>query len=196
MKNTQLNKGLQPKKMLVAGILGAVTLASTNPAFSRGYAQGPVVYEYAKVVNSTPIYETRYSEVPRQSCWMEEEVRYTPSRGQGRGLSTGTVLGGIIGAAVGNELGHEKRNKQVGAVAGAILGASIGRDVSAQGHRGHRTQTRHQVEKCNTVYDRTEEQVLTGYDVVYRYKGDTYHMQTPYRPGRKVKLKVQFEPVI
>ncbi len=192
----QISKKSNSTKVLAAGVLGAVSLMNINPAFSRGYADAPVFYEYAKVVESTPIYETRYSNTPRQSCWLEEEVRYTPSRSHGHGLSTGAVLGGIIGAAVGNELGHEKRNKQVGAVAGALLGASIGRDVSAKGHRGYRTQTRHQVEKCDTVYDRTKEQVITGYDVVYRYKGDTYHMQTPYRPGRRVKLKVQFEPVI
>ena len=107
-------------------------------------------------------------------------------------------MGGIIGAAVGNRLGHEKRNKQVGAVAGAVLGASIGRDITSSSHAnrhpGHRS--REQVEKCETIYDRSAEQVITGYDVVYRYKGDTYQMLMPYDPGHRVKLRVYFEPVI
>jgi uncharacterized protein YcfJ len=40
------------------------------------------------------------------------------------------------------------------------------------------------------------EQVVDGYDVTYRYRGKQYHLEMPYDPGERIKMRIQFTPVI
>lgn len=166
-------------------------------AFSTASVQaGEVVYDFAKVVDVDPITKTvRYSE-PRQECWQEEVVHYQPGRTH-HSSPTGAVLGGIIGAAIGNRVGHGKKNKKVGAVAGAMLGASIGHDVSrrhAHAEPGHRYTTTE--ERCETVRDYYEEERITGYQVTYKFRGNTYETRTKTHPGKKIKLRLNISPVL
>jgi len=144
-------------------------------------------YEYGRVLRAKPIYETRLTSVPRQSCWQEQVTHHS-----GDSSVTGTIVGGIIGAAVGHELGHKKRNKQIGAVAGAVLGSSIGYDLT----KGKRHKPVHSTrERCETVYEEHAEQVLAGYRVKYRYRGQIYRMRTDRHPGDRIKLKVSVAPL-
>jgi uncharacterized protein YcfJ len=135
-------------------------------------------YDYARVRSVSPIYETIEHRVPRQSNYRHSNDRHQRS-------ATPAILGTIIGAAIGNQLGHHKSNKRVGAVAGGILGASIGSDIGNK----HRYQNR------PTQYDIEYEERIVGYDVSYRYRGNTYHTTTREHPGKKIKLRLQFEPV-
>lgn len=135
-------------------------------------------YDYARVTSATPIYETIEHRVPRQ-------CRHRTVRDDRRQSATPAILGAIIGAAIGNELGHNKSNKRVGAVAGGILGGSIGSDIAKGGHKGHH---------CNQ-YDVEYEERVVGYDVDYRYRGNTYSTTTAQHPGKRIQLKLFFEPV-
>jgi len=151
----------------------------------RGHHDRHSEYVYGKVLRVKPIYETRISTHPSQTCW-NEPVSYRRSES-----ATGTILGGIIGAAVGHELGHKKRNKQVGAVAGAVLGSSIGHDISRrQGKEVHTTE-----QKCRTVYDETREEVVVGYRVKYRFNDRVYRTRLDYDPGDYIKLRQNITPV-
>jgi uncharacterized protein YcfJ len=40
------------------------------------------------------------------------------------------------------------------------------------------------------------EEVLEGYQVTYRYQGERYQIKMPYDPGKRIKLRIQIEPVI
>lgn len=193
---------------LLTSCLMALSLVSA-PAFAdhkdhqgRGHAhgkghghhkkhrQGPgTFYEYGRVLNAKPIYETRTTSVPRQSCWQEQVTHHSSQNSS----ATGTIVGGIIGAAVGHELGHKKRNKQIGAVAGAVLGSSIGYDLT-KGNQRHQPvhSTR---ERCETVYEEHSEQVVVGYHVKYRYNGQIYRTRTDRHPGDRIKLQVSVAPV-
>ncbi|MDX1695663.1 MAG: glycine zipper 2TM domain-containing protein [Ketobacteraceae bacterium] len=168
---------------LFAGLMAAV--------FSAGsLAETAVSYDYATVLNATPVTRIFTYQQPRQECWVE-----TVERGQHREYSaTGTLLGGVIGAAIGNKLGHKKRNKQMGAVAGALLGASIGNDISRRNAPRHGGYTE-QVEKCRTVQETIEEERVVAYDVTYRYRGKTYHTRTESDPGDSLKLRLSVTPV-
>ena len=139
-------------------------------------------YDYAKVSSVTPIIETIEHRVPRQcnhrSTYYKDNHR----------SATPMIIGTIIGAAIGNELGHKKSNQRVGAAVGGILGGSIGYDLSSK----HRSNNNH---RCDNYAIEYEERVV-GYDVQYRYRGATYRTTTKEHPGRRIQLKLNFEPVI
>lgn len=160
--------------------LGAFAGHEQDSRYNKGYSSVSTgqFYDYAKVNSVTPIYETIEHRVPR-------ECHYRQSSDNHRRSATPAILGGIIGAALGNELGHHKSNKRVGAVAGGILGASIGADIGKR-NNNHR--------ECNQ-YDIEYEERVVAYDVGYRYKGKNYHTTTRQHPGKKIQLKLRFEPV-
>ncbi|MGQ9425063.1 glycine zipper 2TM domain-containing protein [Gilvimarinus sp. F26214L] len=169
-------------------ITGIALLSCATAAFAdRPHTH----YDYAKVTDVRPIYESYTHKSPRRECWTET-VRYDRDRDTYRS-ATGTILGGVIGAAVGNELGHKKRNKQVGAVAGAVLGASIGRDVSNR-HRAPAGVEYRDVERCETRYDRHRERRVSGYDVRYRYRGQEHSTRMDHHPGKKIRVAVSVRP--
>lgn len=145
--------------------------------YNHSDAPSEQFYDYARVTSATPIYETIEHRVPRQ-------CRHRNLRNDRQPSATPAILGAIIGAAIGNELGHNKSNKRVGAVAGGILGGSIGSDIGKR-HKNHH---------CNQ-YDIEYEERVVGYDVDYRYRGNTYSMTTEEHPGKKIRLKLYFEPV-
>jgi hypothetical protein len=168
-------------------LLLSTLLLTTIMASSISQAEESVDYVYANVVDSRPMYETQYVEVPQENCWQEERpVRQPRSH-------TGTILGGIVGAAVGNQLGHGDTNKKVGAVAGALLGSSIGRDVSARSNNGGYAYR--QVEHCEQSSRRRETSYITGYRVTYRYHGELYNTVLGHDPGDRIKLRVAVTPV-
>ena len=51
-------------------------------------------------------------------------------------------------------------------------------------------------EHCKTRHEVSYEEVLDGYDVTYEYRGREYRLVMPYDPGRQIKMRVQFSPVI
>lgn len=149
--------------------------------------------DYAKVTHVTPIYESIAIEEPRQQCHYEERAVRHPHKS---GSATSTIVGALIGGAIGDRLGHNKSNKRVGAVAGAILGGSIARDLSHKNghksHHGHHTRTE---KVCHTSYTTRHEKQISGYDVSYHYRGQTYHTVMDYHPDDRIKVAVDVRPV-
>lgn len=141
------------------------------------HSQYESFYDYAKVKSVTPIVETIEHRTPTQ-CHYESKRRHRSA--------TPAILGSIIGAAIGNELGHKKSNKRVGAVAGGILGGAIGADIGRKHRAGG--------EYCDH-YQVDYEEVVVGYDVSYRYRGQTYYTTTNEHPGRRIQIRLKFEPV-
>lgn len=164
-------------------------------------------FDYARVTQADPLFETIEHRVPREECW-NEKVPYTPQSHANRRSShrnssaTPTIIGALIGGALGNELGHHKRNKQVGAVVGAVLGGSIGADVQRQKNRerdADRYDDSYDVayrneQRCKTYYDVETEQRLSGYQVSYSYNGHEYETVTDQHPGKKLRVRVGVSP--
>ena len=48
---------------------------------------------------------------------------------------------------------------------------------------------------CETVYETTEEMELEGYDVTYRYAGQTHTARMDHDPGRYLQVRVRVTPV-
>jgi uncharacterized protein YcfJ len=165
------------------GGMVVATLAAPVLAESR--------FDYAEVIESTPIYRTVEVSVPREECWTEEVVSQRRAHSQS---STPAILGTIIGGALGNAVGHDKSNKRVGTVVGAVLGHSIGRDIVAATSRGRVTQVE-TVRQCETVYDHHDEERLLGYQVRYRYHDKDYSVRMDDDPGEFVRVRVDVQPV-
>jgi len=178
------------KMILVKPLSAVLILFCSQLSFAGDHRSGKSHYDYARVTDVRPVYESVERRIPERDCWVETVAEHRPAYQS----ATGTILGGVIGAAVGNRLGHSKRNKQVGAVAGAVLGASIGRDISHR--RSDREDVSYRdVERCETRYRQVVDQRLLGYDVSYNYRGRSYHTFMDEHPGKRVRIAVSVHPV-
>jgi uncharacterized protein YcfJ len=172
-------------RLLCAALAGSAAAMFATPLLAESR------FDYAEVIDSTPIYRTVEVSVPREECWTEEVVSQRRAHSHS---STPAILGTIIGGALGNAVGHDKSNKRVGAVVGAVLGHSIGRDIVAANSRGRVTEVE-TVRQCETVYDHHEEERLLGYQVRYRYHDKDYSVRMDDDPGEFVRVRVDVQPV-
>ena len=179
-------------KPLTLAVAIALTLGSVTAQAGHRHHRGPA-YDWAKVVHVEPIFQQVSYRAPRESCWnepvrVEHRRRYNDSY-------TDEVLGAVIGASVGNALGHNSnsKNRKIKTVIGAALGASIGHDLGQRSYAGgHHYETQR---RCTVSHDVEYHDEITGYRVAYRYKGRTYHTRMQHRPGKRIKVRVDVEPV-
>lgn len=156
---------------------------------SKGWADRSVLE--VPVIASYPVYQTVVRQEPREQCHIQQ-VAKSSTKGQS---ATPAILGTIIGGALGNAVGSKKSNQRVGAVVGGVLGYSIGKDVGRRHAQRHGDVRYEEREACSTVYERVEEERLTGYDVSYAYGGQTYKTRMRRDPGSTVRVRVQVEPI-
>ena len=169
-------------------------LFAATPAFAE-YNRGTL--EEAVVLSAEPVYRTVRVNQPVEQCW-DEPVRVQSQQRSYRS-HTPKILGAVIGAAIGNRFG-KGGGRDVATVAGAILGGSIGRDAQAN-HRTHHGnyqgsggETVYE-QRCELVDQFRTEQKLDGYDVTYRYNGQTYNTYSEYDPGQTITVSVNVTPV-
>lgn len=168
-------------RILNTTLIAALLAASGAAHAGRGHGDGFTTR--AKVLASTPVYETINE--PRQECWTET-VGYE-TRTHREGGAGGAVLGAIAGGLIGSTVG--KGDGRVAAAAvGAATGAVVGDRVQQRGTRYESVPQ--QVERCQT-HDNFRE-VIAGYDVRYRFDGREYVTRLPYDPGRWLTLNVNF----
>ena len=175
------------KKLIPVVLLSALTMSSGAWAYKPEKNQQPHHYQYeqqyARVLSAEPIYETvRYTE-PERECYQRD----VPVRRQS---NAAVVVGSIIGGAIGHELGHHKSNKQVGAVVGAVLGGAIASDIQ----RNRETVTYRTENVCHVSEQTYYREVITGYNVTYKYHGRIYHTVTEEDPGKRIPIEVNVRP--
>ena len=190
---------------VASALLGSTLLigaaGSPSAALAGIGTSTSVSLDRAKVVAAEPVYRTVTHSVPVEQCTLVE----APVAAEPRYRSyTGPILGAGIGGAIGNAVGHSKTNKKVGTAVGAVLGGTIGRDIQRRaeqrraeqyGGYGHETARYGTREVCETVYETTEELELDGYDVTYRYAGQTHTTRMDHDPGRYLEVRVRVTPV-
>ena len=162
---------------LIAGAIALMTLSTAALADRPEYVSGR-----AQVLSSTPIYQ-QVNE-PRRECWTEtvdSEYRSEP-RSYG-----GALVGGVVGGLLGNTVGQGNGRTAATAV-GAVTGALVGDNISNNGRRGYSYSQPRQVERCQTRDN--YRQVVSGYNVVYRYRGRNRVTTLPYDPGRFIDVQV------
>lgn len=187
-QNTNITPNLAQRASKGAGKLAAIgglSLAMMIPAVSHAGSH----YDRARVLSAVPVYDTVSYSTPVEAC--RQQTVAVPRKQRG---ATAPILGAIIGGAIGNAVGHSKRNKQVGTVVGAVLGGSIGADVARNGRRHHDDVRYEAREICDTQYQTREEQVLSHYDVTYKYAGSTYQTRMDRDPGNSLRVRVRVSP--
>jgi len=184
------------KSTIAIAILVFATVATAGGK-DHGYKKHRLVsqqqrFEYARVVDVEPIYREVEVSSPVRECW-DEPVYST--RNNAPKSAAGILAGGLIGGIVGHQFGKGRGNKVATAI-GAVVGAHIGH----QAVNGHVDQAQSQVveyrEHCRVSQQVSYEEVLDGYDVTYKYRGQRYQIDMPYHPGKRIKMRIQFSPVI
>lgn len=151
-------------------------LAATNLAWADSAAS---FTDRAQVISSAPIYQ-QINE-PRRECWTETVSGYgNNERGYG-----GAVLGGLVGGLLGSTVG-QGNGRIAAAAVGAATGAMVGDKVASNNNGGY-NQPR-QVEHCANRDN--FRQVISGYNVAYRYQGRTMTAILPQDPGKFVDVNV------
>lgn len=160
----------------------AVTLALALlvPGLALGQSRNAdenVTYGYAQVLRATPVYEMVRVRVPEQRC--------PDSTGRDDGTG-GTVAGALVGGALGNQVGKGDGRK-ASTIAGAVIGGAIGRRID-------RNNSVAGAGRCRTVDVERDERRLTGYDVEYQYKGETYMSRLAADPGIRLRIRIAVSP--
>jgi uncharacterized protein YcfJ len=179
----------------------AVGLAFAGTSFAQGgYGGGRydnVRYDYARVVRVDPIVERmRHPVATRDVCYDEPVEVYQPGYVTRRHDNTGaTVLGALVGGALGNQVGKGDGRKAA-TIAGAVIGGSVGNNVARRNDRyddrvyhsgGYATAYER---RCETRTDYTRSNAVVGYDVTYRYRGDTFHTRLDHHPGNRLRVRI------
>lgn len=166
----------------------AIIFACTAGVFS---AQAGTFIDNARVRSAEPQYEN--VSVPREVCraeWVTEPQRF--SRGEPN--FGGVVLGGLVGGVVGNQVTRGQGGREAATALGALVGALAGDRIAARDNRYEPAQeARRQVTRCHTVSDM--QQRLTGYNVAYDYRGQTYTTLMRDNPGPSLQVRVSVDPV-
>lgn len=156
----------------------SILVLSLVSLYSGAYAED--FTDTARVISSTPVYD-RVNQ-PRRECWNETVQGTTAPRERSYG---GAILGGIAGGVIGSQVGGG--NGRIAATAaGTLAGAMVGDNIANQNQQ--QQPTSQQVERCRQVDNMRE--VITGYNVTYRYNGRDVTTTMPYDPGRSVRVAV------
>lgn len=186
-------------KVKVVLAAAALTAASAG-AFAQDrydrYDRYDDGYEYARVVDVEPIVHRVRVSTPEQECW--NETRYDDrSYGPSQQRAGGTLLGAAIGAVIGHQVGHGD-GRRAATVAGAVIGGAIGRDQAdkraARNGYYNPPPREYQVQRCETRYRDDWEERTDGYRVTYVFHGRRQVTELPYRPGDRIRVRVDVTP--
>lgn len=140
----------------------------------------------AQVTGVTPMTHTVNESVPYQDCNNVQVPIYETRRTSS--ANAGDVLGGMI---LGGLVGKGATGKDNGAAVGAVIGGML----AAENHNrttqvivGYRQET-----QCTTQYHTTQRQVVSGYNISYKWNGLTGSTvsDTLYKVGQTIRIRVQ-----
>ena len=170
---------------------------SNNKIKNKHYANNSIIqhYDYAKVIKVRPIYREVRVSTPVRECWDQPVVHSTGGYSHPKSAG-GMAVGGILGGVIGHQVGKGRGNKLATAL-GTIIGAGIGHNAvngHVQSSQGH-SYTEYE-EQCEVHHQVSYEEVVDSYDVTYRYQGEKHHIEMPYQPGKRIKLRINITPEI
>jgi uncharacterized protein YcfJ len=174
-----------------------ISMACAMPAHASGNGhhngRSAGVYDYARVLSAEPNFRYVTVTTPVQECWNDVDYHTVDRRPAGIGAST--VFGAIVGGVVGHQFGSGRGNNAATAV-GSILGAAIGNNAAVRANTNYRPVAYSRpVRRCETRYQSREEQRIDGYRVIYTYNGRKYATDMPYDPGKRLRIRVDVQPV-
>jgi uncharacterized protein YcfJ len=144
---------------------------------------------YAEVLGSVPVYRQVQVAEPQDRCMQQRVVDSSVSDAN---AAAGTVLGGVAGGVLGNTIGNGT-GRALATVTGAVLGAVAGNQVATAASP---QPSEHVEERCQRVIAYRTENRLDGYDVTYRYNGQTYRTHLREDPGPRMPVQVNVQPAV
>jgi uncharacterized protein YcfJ len=164
------------------------------------YDDGNDAYDYARVVDVQPLVTRVRVSTPQRECWDETRTdngRYGNGYGNSplpRSAAGGAVLGGIVGAVLGHQIGHG-RGRDAATAVGAVVGAAVG-SQQAQRRAAYASAPpqSYTVQRCETRYRDEWQERTDGYRVTYVYNGRRQVTELPYRPGDRIRVRVDVSP--
>jgi len=150
-------------------------------------------YDYARVIDVQPLTTRVRVSTPQRECW--DETRYD-DRGNGplpRSSAGGAVLGGVIGAVIGHQIGHGS-GRRAATAAGAVIGAAVGSKQADRRGYGSAPPQEYTTQRCETRYHDEYQERTDGYRVTYVYNGRRQVTELPYRPGDRIRVRVDVSP--
>jgi len=171
--------------LLSLAVLGA---AQAQPQHDdrRAPSEDSIHFAWADVLRVDPVYDYVRASRPERECYDDRVTHHEDTRGNNTGA---TVLGAIIGGALGNQVGKGDGRKAA-TIAGAVVGGAIGNKSAHGDDRTYSDVERH----CRDVESSAEERRIVGYDVEYRYRGETYMSRLAYDPGERIRVRVSVTP--
>lgn len=156
----------------------------------------------ARVRSAEPVYEN--VTVPREECssrWIQEPVRRSGGYERRDHNYAPAIIGGLAGGVIGHQFGGGA-GKDAATALGVVLGAMAGdqhgnRDAYARNDSRYDDRddavTQREVRSCRTVYDNQAR--LTGYRVIYEYRGQQFSTMTRTHPGNELPVRVSVAPI-
>jgi uncharacterized protein YcfJ len=158
-------------------------------------------YDYARVIDVQPLTRQVRVSAPQRECW--DETRVDPgynTAGYGGGPRTpagGALLGAVIGGVLGHQIGSG-RGRDAATAAGVVIGAGLGHQQAqrriAAANAPPPPPREYTVQRCETRYTNTMEERIDGYRVTYEYNGRRQVTELPYKPGERIRVRVDVSP--
>lgn len=126
---------------------------------------------------------------PRQEC--RTQYVQVPVQARQERSPAGALIGGIAGALIGHQVGKGSGN-DVATAAGAIAGSIVGDHLQGPTPQQPVTMQEQAVRQCRVV-DAYEE-IITGYDVSYEYRGEVFTTHMDHDPGPTFPVRITIEP--
>jgi len=201
------------KKFLVSLVAAAVSLAASgafaqeryddryendDEQYQQGYDERDdrgAVYDYAKVVDVQPLTTRVRVSTPQRECWDEKRTEpggYAPGP-HGPRVAGSTLLGAAIGAVIGHNIAHGHHRNEA-AIGGAIVGGAIGHQQGMSRYGAQLPPREYTVQRCETRYHDEYQERVEGYRVTYLYHGRRQVTELPYRPGDRIRVRVDVSP--
>lgn len=167
-------------------------IRSPEPQNARPQNAGPG-HDFARVINSQPIYETVEIEEGREVCRNEQVhiPQYSQHYDARPRSESASVFGAILGGVIGNQFGSG-RGRAAATVAGVALGSAIANDNQRQDRYRNRYERSIVSTERVCSYEphiRTERE-LVGYNVRYDYKGQIGETTTRNQPGSTIRVAI------
>lgn len=181
---------------LVSTLAAVLAAAPAAQADHKGRKNNRDVFDdYAQVIETAPLTRTVVVSTPQRECW-EEEVRRPVVQVEHGESAGGTIIGGIVGGVIGHHVGRGHRGRNAATLAGTLIGASIGHDAAHKSARVTESERVDYVQRCHVAHERHTEERVDGYEVTYRYGGETFTTRLPYDPGKQLRVRVSVAPVL
>jgi uncharacterized protein YcfJ len=149
-------------------------------------------------------YSDPYRSFQREQCWNEQSRRYDDDyyrdengrlyRDDGRNNNTGIVVGAIVGGALGHQVGNGD-GRRAATIAGAVIGGAVGHNIDRNDGDHEYRGNDGIVRRCRTVEGMGNRHRRDGFEVTYRYAGQSYQAYMQRHPGRTIRVLVDVSPL-